>query len=369
MEITDVQTILLLYPEVRPAYSDAQHHFGPRSGVSIRVQTDTGVAGYGYVGFGVSGRSADAVKALIDLQLTPVLLGQDPFLPRQLRAVMWDALEYSGIEGVAHFALTGMDVALWDIMARALNVPGWKLLGACRDRIPAYAMVGWYYDDDANLDRFKRAIATAMAEEMGGVKIKVAGGPLEEDLQRIEVARGLMGPGVPLMVDANQVLDRVEALRRGRAYEAAGAYWFEEPLRPHDKPGYAQLCQQLDIPVAAGANEYTKYHVQELLAAGGCDILQPDLRRTGGPSEWIEIAGLAAAQHVPIASHGGDGATTHLLMATPSAIWCETGGKPKGPGTFTDHARIEGGYVYAPETPGFGMQVRDAVLERYGVKS
>jgi len=107
--------------------------------------------------------------------------------------------------------------------------------------------------------------------------------------------------------------------------------------------------------------------IAELIAAGGCDILQPDARRTGGPSEWMEIAGLAAANHVPIASHGGDGVTAHLLMATPTAIWCETGGVPKGPGAFRDRARIEGGYVYAPEGVGFGTELREEFVERFGV--
>jgi L-alanine-DL-glutamate epimerase-like enolase superfamily enzyme len=370
MKITNVQTILLRYPS-GPAHSDAQHHFGQRGGLSIRLDTDAGLSGYSAVYFGVSARSADAVQALIDLQLAPVLVGADPFLPRGLRDRMWHELEYSGIEGLAHFALTAVDVALWDIMARSLNVPGWKLLGACRERIPAYAMVGWYYEDDdqtGTLDHFRRAIATAMEDGMPGVKIKVGRDPLDEDVQRIEAARALVGPEGVLMVDANQVLSRIEALRRGRIYESLGVYWFEEPMRPHDKEGYGWLCDQLDVPVATGENEYTKYHVAELIAARGCDILQPDLRRTGGPSEWMEIAGLAAAQHVPIASHGGDGATTHLLMATPSAIWCETGGVPKGPGNYTDQARIEGGYVYAPEAPGFGMQLRDEVLEEFGVK-
>jgi L-alanine-DL-glutamate epimerase-like enolase superfamily enzyme len=366
-KITDVQTLLLRFPE-GSSFSDAQHHFGKRAGVVLRVHTDTGVTGHSYCYFGVSARSAEAVQDLIDLQLAPVLIGQDPFQPRRLRDRMWHEQEYTGIEGIAHFALTTIDTALWDIMARALRVPGWQLLGACRDCIPAYAMVGWYYDNDPDLDTYRRAIATAMEDGMAGVKIKVGRGTLEEDLHRIAVARSLVGADGVLMVDANQVFDRVEAMRRGRAYEEAGVYWYEEPLRPHDKEGYADLCAALDVPVAAGENEYTKYHVAELLQARGCDILQPDARRTGGPSEWMEIAGLAAALHVPIASHGGDGVATHLLMATPSAIWCETGGKPKGPGNFVDRPRIDGGYIYAPEAPGFGMEIRQELIDRYGVR-
>ena len=368
MRITDVETILLRYAPAEHSRADAQHRFHERAGLAVRLRTDAGVTGHSSVHFGVTPRAADAVQVLIDGQLAPVLIGQDPFLPRRIRERIWHELEYSGIEGIAHFCITALDVAVWDIMARALDVPGWKLLGACRERIPTYAMVGWYYDNDEDLAQYKRAIATAMEDEMAGVKIKVALGSLDEDIRRIEVARSLTGPDGVLMVDANQVLSRVEALRRGRVYEELGCHWFEEPMRPHDKDGYAWLCDCLDIPVAAGENEYTKYHVQELISAGGCDILQPDVRRTGGPSEWMEIAGLAAAQHVPIASHGGDGPTTHLLMATPTAIWCETGGVPKGPGNYAYRARIEGGYVYAPEAPGFGMELRQEVLERHGVR-
>jgi len=363
MKITDVQTLLLRFPE-GSSFSDAQHHFGRRAAVVIRLFTDAHVTGHGYVGLGVSAEAAAAIKLLIDRQFAPLLIGADPFFPRGLRERMAYEIEYVGVEGIAHLALTGLDTALWDIMARALSVPGWQLLGACRDRIPAYAMVGWYYDDDAHLDRYKQAISQAMQDGMAGVKIKVARGSLDEDIQRIEVARSIVGRDGILMVDANQVLSRLEALRRGKVYQEMNLYWFEEPLRPNDKEGYAFLCAALDIPVAAGENEYGKYHVQELLAARGCDVLQPDARRTGGPSEWMEIAGLAAACHVPIASHGGDGVTAHLLMATPTAIWCETGGKPRGPGMFTEQPRIENGYVYAPEAPGFGMQVREEVLAR-----
>ena len=369
MKITDLSTILLRMPGA--AHADAQHHFGERAALAIRLETDAGITGHGYVGLGVGPGVAYALQALVERQLAQYVVGSDPFLPRAIRDRLWHEIEYVGVEGISHFALTAIDAAIWDVMARALGVPGWQLLGACRERIPAYAMVGWYYDsDDADgtLDAYRRAIAGAMADGMAGVKIKVARGTLDEDVARIEAARAIIGAGTPLMVDANQVLSRNEALRRGRVYEELGCTWFEEPLRPHDKPGYGWLADCLDIPIATGENEYGKYHVAELIAAGGCDILQPDARRTGGPSEWMEIAGLAAAQHVSVASHGGDGPATHLLMATPTAIWCETGGKPKGPGMYTDQAAIEGGYVWAPEAPGFGMQLRDEVIQRHGVR-
>lgn len=370
MKITAIETIALRYPKTPhgEGYADAQHRFGDGAGVAIRIRSDVGITGHGYVGLGVSAPAAEAIQALIEGLFTPAILGADPFYPRRLRDRLWHEVEYVGVQGIAHLALTALDATFWDMMARALGVPGWQLLGACRERIPAYAMVGWYYEDDEDLGKFKRAIEGALEDGMAGIKIKVGRGPLDEDVRRIEVARTLVSKECPLMVDANQVLSRNEALRRGRVYEELGCTWFEEPLRPHDKEGYALLCAHLDIPIATGENEYTKYSVQELLFMHACDILQPDCRRTGGPSEWMEIAGLAAACHVPIASHGGDGVTTHLLMATPTAIWCETGGKPKGPGRFVDQARIEGGYVYAPEAAGFGMELREEIIERYGVK-
>jgi len=277
-------------------------------------------------------------------------------------------LEYVGLQGLSQIALTAIDSCLWDLMARALGVPGWKLLGACRDRIPAYAMVGWYYDDDDDLSHYRRAIERAVADEMAGVKIKVGRGPLEEDIRRIEAARAILGSEGILMVDANQMLDRNEALRRGLVFQELGIYWFEEPLRAHDTEGYAWLCDQLAIPVAAGENLYGPHAVQELLAARACDVLQPDARRTGGPSDWMEIAGLASASLVPVASHGGEGATTHLLMATPTAQWCETGGKPVGPGIYADRALIEHGYIYAPEAAGLSTELRQEALEAFGVR-
>jgi L-alanine-DL-glutamate epimerase-like enolase superfamily enzyme len=366
MKITTVETTLLQHPASGRGFADAQHTFGTGTeSLYVRVHTDDGITGHASIGFGVGLHGARAVREIIDRQCAPLLAGQDPFQPRACRERLSAELEYAGLEGLAHFALTGLDTALWDIMARALGVPGWKLLGACRDRLPTYAMVGWYYpdDDETHLDGYRQAIERVLVEGYRGVKIKVGRGPLSEDVRRIEAAQALVGDG-PIMVDANQVLSRNEALRRGLVYQELGVEWFEEPLRPHDKAGYAWLCDQLALPVAAGENEYGKYHVQELLAAGGCDILQPDRRRTAGPSEWIEIAGLAAAMHVPIASHGGDLATVHLLMATPTAIWCETGGKPQGPGSTVEQARIEDGWVYAPETPGFGLELREEVLNR-----
>lgn len=367
MKITSVETMRLAFPD-RGGYADAQHRFGERAGVVIRVHTDAGLTGHGYIFLGVSIHAAPALQVLIERQLAPVLVGGDPFLPRLLRERMAHELEYVGVQGLAHFALTALDSCLWDLMARALGVPGWKLLGACRDRIPAYAMVGWYYDDDADLSHYRRALETVVEDGFTGVKIKVAGGSLEDDVRRIEVAREIVGPSGLVMVDANQVLERNEALRRGLVYQELGVHWFEEPLRPHDTAGYTWLCDQLAIPVATGENHYGRHAVQELLAARGCDILQPDARRTGGPSEWMEIAGLASANDVAVASHGGEGVTTHLLMATPTAIWCETGGKPTGPGMYVDRARIEGGMIYAPEGIGFGTELRDETLEQFGVK-
>jgi L-alanine-DL-glutamate epimerase-like enolase superfamily enzyme len=196
VKITSVQTMRLSFPD-RGGYADAQHRFGERAGVVVRLHTDAGLVGHGYIYLGVSIHAAPALQTLIERQLAPVLIGQDPFFPRRLRDRLWHEIEYAGVEGVNHLALTALDVAcLGPHGARSLRVPGWKLLGACRERIPAYAMVGWYYDDDdaaGNLDHFKQAIAQAMQDEMAGVKIKVARGSLEEDVQRIEAARALVG--------------------------------------------------------------------------------------------------------------------------------------------------------------------------------
>ncbi len=297
--------------------------------------------------FGRGDRTPDILAHLINDELAPAIVGEDAFLIRGIRDKLWTLTDYHGTLGLALFGIAGIDLALWDMVGRALGQPVWRLLGGHRDRVPAYAMVGWLNYD---LDRLQRIATQAMEQGFVGVKIKVGAPTLKDDVQRIEAVRAAIGPDALLMVDANQVFSVNEALRRGRVYEELGCYWFEEPLRADDTDGLAQLAWELTIPIASGENNYGKRQFRVLFERRAVDVVQPDLRRAGGLTECLEIGLLADAFNVPYASHGG-GAHLHVLAALPNTLFMESGLLPAG---MTE--RLVDGCYLLPEEPGLGDQ-------------
>jgi L-alanine-DL-glutamate epimerase-like enolase superfamily enzyme len=279
---------------------------------------------------------------LIREELAPEVQGEDPFLIRGIRDKLWRLTDYHGTAGLALLGISAVDIALWDLVGHALRQPVWRLLGAVRDRMPAYAMVGWLNFD---VEELKPIAERAVAQGFRGVKMKVGAPTLEEDVARIEAVRGVVGPDLSVMVDANQVFSLPEALRRGRVYQELGCFWFEEPLRADDHAGLAELARALDLRIASGENDFGKRQFRDLFERQAVDVVQPDLRRAGGATECLEIAALADAFDVAYASHGG-GPHLHLLAAMPNAIYMESGYLPQG-------GRLEDGCIRLPEGPGF----------------
>jgi L-alanine-DL-glutamate epimerase-like enolase superfamily enzyme len=225
IRITGLETDLLRRPGGTPYY-DAIHAFGGESGsVVLRLRTDAGITGWAHSSFGMIAGGPKVVQTILEQEVKPVLLGKDPAFPRRIRAELWQALEYQGVGGVAQFAIAAADIAVWDILGKSAGLPVYKMLGAFRERMPVYSMCGWYYDDDGDLSKFKRQIATAMEQGYHAVKMKVGRYGLEDDVRRIRAAMEIAGKGKRVMVDANQVFNRNEALRRGRAYQELGCFW------------------------------------------------------------------------------------------------------------------------------------------------
>jgi L-alanine-DL-glutamate epimerase-like enolase superfamily enzyme len=206
-------------------------------------------------------------------------------------------------------------------------------------------MVGWmnYSDDEA-----QAICARALEQGFRAVKIKVGYPTLEEDVRRVEVIRRAVGRETVLMVDANQSLTTAEAIRRGRAFQDLGCYWFEEPLAADDVDGYAELAAALDIPIATGENLYGRRAFAPFIRRGAVDVVQGDLRRGGGPTEILAIGSLADANRLPYASHGGGPVNLHLLATMPNAIYLETG--LIGPGSALT---LEDGCALLPQGAGF----------------
>lgn len=364
LTLTGLETEVLRFPPGKP-YFDAIHTFGPeRGGVVLRLQTNAGITGWAYSSFGTIGGGPRVVQSILENELKPVLMGKDPSFPKRLRREIWSAVEYHGVQGVAQFAIAAVDIALWDILGKAAGLPVYKMLGAFGDRVPAYNMCGWYYENDGDLGQLRRSVTAALEEGFEAVKIKVGRNSLEDDIARIRAVQELCGKTRRVMVDANQVLNRNEALRRGRVYQEMNCYWYEEPLPPQERDGYAELAHELDIRIATGENEYTKYGFLELLKRGAADVLQPDNRRAGGVTEWMEIAALADGFGVEVASHGGGPTNMHMLLAMPNAIYIETGSL-RGDNSTVERLRMEKGAVAAPESPGMGSEMRREYIEKY----
>jgi L-alanine-DL-glutamate epimerase-like enolase superfamily enzyme len=357
VRITGLETDLLKRPP-GTRYYDAIHTFGTESGsVVLRLKTDAGLTGWAHSSFGMIAGGPAVVQAILEKEIKPAIVGQDPAFPRRIRAELWKALEYQGVGGATQFAIAAADIAVWDILGKIAGLPVYKMLGAYRDRLPLYSMCGWYYDDDQDLSKYKRQISTAIEQGYRAVKIKVGRGSIDEDTRRIRAALELLGKDRRVMVDSNQVFNRNEALRRGRVYQEMGCFWFEEPLAPQDMDGFAMLAQQLDMRIATGENLYTKYAFNDLIARKGADVIQPDNRRAGGVTEWMEITALADANGLELASHGGGATNLNMLLAMPNAIYMESGGAQK----------MVDGEMLAPEAPGMSSEVSAAEIRNYKV--
>lgn len=345
MKITSVVATFEVAPPRLNPIRDALQVLDGGGTVRVRVEADDGLVGTSATGFGRLRAAPGVLASFVNEELAPEVVGEDPFLVRRIRDKLWRLTDYHGSTGLGLIGISAVDVAVWDLMGKAAGLPVWRLLGAQRDRVPAYAMVGWLNYD---LDELKSICVRAVEQGFRGVKMKVGCPTLEEDVARIEAVRSAVGPGIKLMVDANQVFSVAEALRRGRVYQELGCYWFEEPLRADDVDGLVHLASRLDIPIASGENNFGKRQFRDLLVKGAVDVVQPDLRRAGGVTECFEIGLMADAFNVPYASHGG-GVHLHVLAALPNTLFMESGLLPPD-----GRIQLVDGCYPLPEEPGFG---------------
>jgi L-alanine-DL-glutamate epimerase-like enolase superfamily enzyme len=347
LKITGLETDLVIHPPRKPNY-DALQALGIHAGtVTLRLRTDAGITGWARSSFGAVEGGPKVLRAILEEEVKPLILGQDPAMPKKIRAVLQRGLQYQGLTGITQFAIAAADIAVWDILGKHAGLAVWKMLGGYRDRMPVYSMCGWYYDDDNDLAQYRKQIETALSQGYRAIKIKTGKYSMADDERRIRLAQDLAGKDRRVMLDANQVFDRNEALRRGRLYQQMGVYWYEEALPPHDYEGFAELARELDIRIATGENLYTKHQFQEVISRRGADIVQPDNRRAGGVTEWLEIAALADAAGLQVASHGGGNANMNMLCAMPNAVYMETSGA---------QARMVDGEVLAPDAPGMSTE-------------
>ena len=368
LKITGMETEVLRMPPGK-FFMDAIHRFGAEGGgVVLRLTTSANITGWGYISFGFETGGPRVVEDILQGMLKQALIGQDPTMSKKLRKDMWRAAEYSGTSGLVTCAMAAVDMALWDIVGKAAKMPVYRLLGGYRSSLPTYDMCGWYYDNDDDLSQFQRQIQGALDEGFHAVKIKVGRNSLDDDIRRIKAAQSLLGRDRRLMVDANQKFNFTDALLRGRVYQEMGCFWYEEPMMPHAMKEFGDLAHELDMRIATGENLYGKFEFLDLLRVGGADVVQPDNRRAGGVTEWMEIGAIADVFNVELASHGGAPTNMHMLLAMPNAIYMESGSL-RNDTTHVETLRLVNGEIPAPEDPGMGNELRREFIDKYKVRT
>jgi L-alanine-DL-glutamate epimerase-like enolase superfamily enzyme len=349
MRVEHVEVEVQDSPESTTTKQDALQTLPGCGSVQVHVETDVGISGRGEVGFGRIEGGPDTVAALIENELVPIVLDTKPSMVRKTHQEMLRETEYHGSFGLSMFGISALDTALWDCVGRELEAPCWKIWGAAQERIPAYAMVGWLNQD---MDEFQEQCQAAIDQGFKSVKIKVGSDSLERDKRLVETAREVVGDGGRVMVDANQSLTVSEAVRRGRAFEDLDCHWFEEPIPAHDLDGYMTLSEKLDIQIATGENLYLQTQFGQFLRRDAVDIIQPDLRRAGGPSALLAIGQTANSLNTLYASHGspqsGGPVHLHVMASLPNVHYLESGLIPEdSPMELVD------GAIELPDGPGF----------------
>ena len=366
MKITDVRTIRLRaeIPSEGQVFSRSGIR-NSRSATLVQVETDKAITGLG----SCSG-NGELIEFIVANVLKPLLIGMDP---TEIDAI-WDKAyvrgghKEFGTRGIGVVALSGVDIALWDILGKVRGVPLYQLLGGkCRDKVPVYA-TALYPEEPSRVAKRARGFAE---QGFHGVKIKV-GFDLDQDIRIVRAVREDLGKDFVIMTDANQGYTLDVALKAADAFAECGAYWLEEPLFVEDIEGHATLREKGKTPIAVGENLHMCYAFENFIARGAVDFIQPDVARAGGITEIRKITAMATKQKVPVSFHTwGDGvalaASVHLAAALQDCIVMELDYtyNPLREELLDEPFAVENGYLIPPEKPGLGIELNEEALERF----
>lgn len=358
MKITEVRAVPLTVP-VAPMTPPSSWEAGIGRQLLVRIATDDGLVGWGEAfAYG----STPAVASVVDDALAPLLLGQDPAQIELLLDRLHRALMIWGRRGLAMMAVSGVELALWDLAGKARGVPVYQLLGGLvQPTLRAYASL-LRYDTPAAVGQ---AVFAVLTQGFTAAKLH------QTDEASVAAARAAAGPDVDLMLDTNCPWTVEEAIRRGRRLEPYALRWLEEPVwPPEDYAGLARVRRALSTPIACGENDATVFAFRDIIAAGAADVLQPSVTKVGGIAEMKKIATLAASANVTFVPHSfyfgpGLAATLHVAASTPGVPYVEMPPGQLAAPLLSEPIRCVGGTVAVPDRPGLGADPDPDVLRRY----
>ena len=376
MKIESVESTMLRAKLSRP-FRWSQNWADTRATTVVRIRTDDGVEG-----IGECCGPPESAKVIIDDLYAPHLVGRDPFDGDVIWMDLYQKLRQYARRGLAIQALGGIDLALWDTKGKAANKPVHKLLGgAFRSEIGAYA-TGMYYTEGASqAQRLAKEALSYVKRGFKAVKMKVGFG-LKEDIRNVQAVRSALGDQIDLMADANYAYDARTAIMLGRELERQRVTWFEEPVTPEDIDGYCEVKAALDIAVAGGEAEFTRFGCRDLLLRRAVDIIQPDCCACGGLSEAKRIADMAHTLNIRTAPHVwgtniGMAAALHLvasLPATPPSLNAtllpfeyDLTEHPLRDAVTAESFEVVAGRIAIPTGPGLGVTLDEDAVSRFRV--
>ncbi len=389
MKIKSISSHILRVPLGDKVFYSSQARFPERNSYLVRIETDTGLVGWGEGGqYG----PPEPVAAAVDHVLAPRLFGRDPTEPVRIWDELYNFSRDFGQKGTYVEAISAIDIALWDIAGQAAKMPVWKLLGGrFRDSVTAYATGCYYPEPFDNLPVMLRALEQEASSYrdagFGLLKVKIGLLDLKSDAERLRVIRESVGPNIGILVDANHAYTSSAAIQMGRLMQPLEIGFFEEPVVPEDHDGYRRVRRENPIPVAGGECEFTRYGFRDLIGGGCVDVAQPDLAVCGGFSAFIQILALANSYGVIVVPHvWGSGiavaAALEAIAAIPPiphtanpvpllnepVVEFDRKHNPLRDELLDQKFALVNGKLLVPDGPGLGVTVNEAQLAKFSVR-
>jgi L-alanine-DL-glutamate epimerase-like enolase superfamily enzyme len=359
MKITAIDTCVLTVPTPKPMALNYPHH----KIVVAEIATDEGVKGLGY-SLAFNGGGAEAVHTYLETRLKPALLGEDPAFVERLWEKMFRVDMGVRKQGIAGYALSALDIGLWDIVGKCAKLPLYKLWGAHSDRVSAYGSGGW--------SSYSMGDLLGEAEKYAAMgcryyKMKIHHPDPRENAKRVAAVHQAIGKNVRMMVDVNQLRDVPGNVRQAKLLEEFDLLWYEEPVLADDLDGYVEVEKKINIPVAAGENHFTRWEFKQLLDRKAISYAMPDVCRANGFSETLRIGKLAAVHGVQLTPHLIHEISIHVVGALANGFLVEFMDWAP-PDLWEELPPCKDGVLKIPDRPGHGMTLARGAIEKYKSK-